>query len=231
MTTFKPESKQLLILRWFVDRTSRSEQGVTLLECLVAIMVIAVTIAAITPPIFVAVATRVQNQRAEQAQQLAQQEIDRTRLVVERGVYTVADLPPDLGVANVATAPPPSSAATILNDRTQATSATRAYTVDVNRDGKEDFLVQIFRNPGVNGVTNNPPPVAFAMGVRVYAAQARPRLGSLSAEPAALKFVTGQGQQISRPLAVLYTQISRSDSRNSLGHQCRLLGGTNCPVP
>jgi prepilin-type N-terminal cleavage/methylation domain-containing protein len=150
---------------------SRSEQGVTLIECLVAIMVIAVTVAAITPPIFVSVATRVQNQRAEQAQQLAQQEIDRVRLLVERNAYDATNyttvLPPVAAglmtsVPAPTTAPPQNST---MNDRAQATSATRAYIVDVDRDGREDFLVQIFRDQGINGVSNLPPPVAFRVVV------------------------------------------------------------------
>jgi prepilin-type N-terminal cleavage/methylation domain-containing protein len=244
MIAFKPNRSQSVEQRLRLARllamarysSNRSEQGVTLLECLVAIMVIAVTVAAITPPLFVSVATRVQNQRAEQAQQLAQQEIDRVRILVERGAYDATNyttiLPPAAtglitGVAAPTTAPPQNSN---LNDRAQATSATRAYVVDVDRDGREDFLVQIFRDQGVNGVSGSPPPIGFRMGVRVYSSQARPRLGSLLTDTATLKFVTGQGQQITRPLAVLYTQIARSDSRNSLRQQCLLLGGTNCPA-
>ena len=62
-----------------------SEDGLTLLECLVAIAVIALTGAMIGPPLVMAAATRVQNRRAEQALQLAQGEVDRIRAMVIRG--------------------------------------------------------------------------------------------------------------------------------------------------
>lgn len=84
-----------------------SEQGFSLLEALISIAVIAVVISSFTPPIFLAVGTRVQNRRAEQAMQLAQAEVDRVRRLVERGQYdnpTSTDpaqkLPP-VGDANV----------------------------------------------------------------------------------------------------------------------------------
>ena len=73
---------------------SASEKGLTLIECLVAIVIISITVVAITPPIFVATASRIQSRRAEQANAIAQAEIDRIRTVVERGSkYTAEELP------------------------------------------------------------------------------------------------------------------------------------------
>lgn len=238
----------LLLTRLTVrDRRHPSTAGLTLLECLVAIMVIAVTVAAITPPIFVAVATRIQNQKAEQAQLLAQQEIDRIRVLVERGTTNLADLPPVPASSGSTTfqgfeAPNSAPAAnTSLNDRSQANSARRAYLADVDNDGREDFLVQIYRDSGT--LNDSGQVAAFMMGVRVYAASPQTRqnlaAGTLQVQQAALKFVTGRGQQVSRPLAAVYSEVARSDSNLSSDQQCRQLiamgrtlpAGQTCPSP
>ncbi len=64
---------------------SNSSSGLTLIECLVAIIIVSLTVLAITPPILLATGTRVQSRRAEQANHIAQSEVDRLRLLVERG--------------------------------------------------------------------------------------------------------------------------------------------------
>ena len=70
-----------------------SESGLTLIECIVAIVIIAVVGVAITPPLFLATAARVQTNRAEQAVQISQGEVDKVRVLVEQGAYDSADLP------------------------------------------------------------------------------------------------------------------------------------------
>ncbi|NET10377.1 MAG: type II secretion system protein, partial [Symploca sp. SIO2B6] len=75
------------------ESSQSSEEGLTLLECVVAIAVIALTGAMIGPPLVMAAATRVQNRRAEQAQQLAQGEVDRIRAMVIQGNATAELLP------------------------------------------------------------------------------------------------------------------------------------------
>jgi type II secretory pathway pseudopilin PulG len=79
----------------------RSESGLTLIECLVAIIIVALTILAITPPILLATGTRVQSRRAEQSNQIAQAEIDRVRSLMERGVTDINLLPPNVGAIQV----------------------------------------------------------------------------------------------------------------------------------
>lgn len=67
--------------------SSHSEQGFSLLEALVGILVITLVLVAVTPPIIITMATQVQNRRAEQAMQLAQSEVDRVRTLVAQGNY------------------------------------------------------------------------------------------------------------------------------------------------
>jgi type II secretory pathway pseudopilin PulG len=71
----------------FVSKSSRSSEGITLLESLVAIIVLTIAVTVVTPPIFLAVATRVQNRKAEQAMNLAQKYVDRVQGIVEQGNY------------------------------------------------------------------------------------------------------------------------------------------------
>ena len=84
---------------WFVltkasiSRSKSSVAGFTLIESLVAIIIISITVVAISPPIFWATGTRVQNRRAEQALSIAQGTIDRVRAKVERGGSTALELP------------------------------------------------------------------------------------------------------------------------------------------
>lgn len=224
---------------------SQSQQGFTLLESMMAMLVITAVVVAITPPIFIAVAMRVQNRRAEQAMHLAQGEIDRVRVLVEQGKYTVDDLPavPATSPSDITSVPAPTilsnsiksnnSSCSNLYTGTQIPDSSTALKVDVNRDCQPDFLVQAFRD-GVTfiGANNQTVVMGFRMGVRVYAyaavAPQNGQLPTLDTQPASLKFTTGLGSQRSRPLAVLYTTITRSDSNLSL---CKYKDSLNPPSP
>ena len=205
----------MLHLIWIKLRLKRinnnySEQGLTLIETLMAIVVIAIVITASTPPILLAVATRIQNRRAEQAMQIAQQQIERVRLIVDQGNYTNSDLPPaasisdpdDINTVGAPTAPCSSSCTA-----TQATEET-----------KDDFLVQVFRDPGVSQAGVAPDGgaqvVAFRMGVRVYSPAAE--LGSLGTRPASLQMTSALGEQTRFPLAVIYADLARGDVTGTL---------------
>lgn len=199
-----------------------SNRGFSILECLIGIVIIAIVVTAFTPPIFLTVASRIQNRRAEQALQLAQGEIDKVRRTVERGIYddTTNFLPPQGGAPNnnVQAEPAPNSAFTLQSNSTQQfpSSSGQALEVDVNGDGRSDFLVQTYRTAGVRDGNNRL--MAFGMGVRVYANTARQNFGNLETRAAALSMTTGLGQQQRRPLAVMYTNVVRSDTGISL--QC-----------
>ena len=209
-----------------VQRENRGEQGVTLLDALVAMVVIAVVAVVITPPIFLVVATRVQNRRAEQALQIAQGEIDRIRVLVDQVGYDGSNLPDSIGVGEVQT----HGAATALaaesasssNDcapydpLTTTISADQLLSVDVDGDCQVDYLVQTFRNAGEDTVANPGVPVTFDIGVRVYHAVATDQVGNLEIEQASLKLATGQGSQRTFPLAVSYTTIIKGETQFSL---------------
>jgi type II secretory pathway pseudopilin PulG len=217
------------------------DQGLTLIEGLVAIIVITVTLVSITPPIFWATGTRVQNRKAEQASQLAQGEVDRVRTLLERGGYTLAQLPPiapgannaNIRQAGIAPAPTASSGTMVSSNSTCNTDtgippAFGRYTaIDTdNLPGpcRAEFLIQTFRSPGVdeNGaeltLASTSLPHGFVMGVRVYASVAETELaaGRGQTQQASLKGTSGLGGQRFRPLAVQYTTIVRSSASQNL---------------
>ncbi|MBT9315564.1 type II secretion system protein [Leptothoe spongobia] len=198
-------------------------QGLTLVECLVAITVIGVSVAMISPVVLLAVGTRVQSQRTEQALQLAQSEIDKLRLVIERGdssnIAAVNALLPatPAGINSVAdfeaSVPPPEDIELTAANRYQ-TDLNFAKPVDIDSDGTTDFAIQLFRN----STTTTTSGVALDFGVRVYTANALDKpaadLGTEAARVQGRGLSTGSAA--TNPLAVLYTTVIKSDTATSL---------------
>jgi prepilin-type N-terminal cleavage/methylation domain-containing protein len=210
-------------------RPSYQSQGLTLIECLVAILMVALLASAIAPALVVAVATRVQSQKSEQALKLAQSEIDRVRLAVEQGLDSQTNgefFPPrvtTLADNAVQGYDPPD---TVVADRGQLDDGTKTLGVKLNppeagnlisqdcvQDNSCDFAVQIYRAQGLT----DKPDVAFAMGVRVYEYNAViSNSANLDTEALSLAMTGGQGKRSERPLAALYTTIARGEDKASL---------------
>ena len=219
---------------------TKFSSGFTLIESLVAIVVISITLVAITPPIFWATGTRVQNRRAEQALALAQGEIDRVRAEVERsGSTAVTDLPASAGATSVfatyegpaptaawskmrSTNPSKNTAEVVTAGEARFPAANQYIPVDTDGDGTADFLVQVFRDTGVCDSTPTPcaatdVPRIFNMTVRVYSAIAKgSTLAKLENRRASLTGTTGTKQAKDRPLAVLSSQVARSVNSKAL---------------
>ena len=205
------------------------EQGLTLIECLVAIVMVALVAGSIAPVMVISVASRVNNQKAEQALGLAQAEIDRTRNLVQRGV--------EPGGATITLASLPAVATGIAEgdiETTPGITASAARPVDIDEDGTPDFLVHTFRTAGITP-TGATVPVAFNMGVRVYDIRALNTSGTLLTESASLALTGGEGDRATRPLAALYTTIAVGDDPDSLCNMIDFLnsqeGGTPMALP
>lgn len=215
-------------------KTNHSEGGLTLIECLVAIVVIALATATVTPMMVFAVATRVQNQRAEQALQLAQGEIDKVRLVVEQGgdygdrLKQLSLIAASASTTSAIQVAPPTA---FVASTASVTDITQARKVDIDGDGNSDFAIQLFRTKGIEltpqivGVVNSTP-VVFEVGARVYDIQAERNLGSLQKAPADLTFTSGEGGRGRRPLAALYSQVAQGDREGSLCQYWQFAGTT-----
>lgn len=209
---------------WAGVRTpAQGQQGLTLIECLVAIVIVGLVSSAIAPALVISVATRVQSQKAEQALELAQSEIDRVRQLVERSEANTSNLPP---AAAVPGANPDSRVAEVAGPDygTPVAAPTTAFqTRPVDLNGNQ-FAVQVYRTPGkfVGDV-----PVTFGMGVRVYDLDAVLNgTGSLDKNPAALRMVDGVGQRGRRPLVALYTNVTVGEEGNSLCQYIQHLNST-----
>ena len=239
----KSRTKGYWALRRLLHRALKSrglDEGLTLLEALMAIIVIALTVSAITPAFVLALATRVQSQRAEQAAQLAQKQIDEARLIME--LDSVDDpntddgdptndtdveiredfLPLDTGDAEVEDVDAPTAFLPIADAKCDGSlfqpDETEACQVDVDGDDNADFAVQVYR---VNSYSSPNGLVAFQMGVRVYHIQASANLGNLRTERTSVGLSSGpynneERSYRSAPLSVVYATIARSEADNAL---------------
>lgn len=222
----------------------RRDSGLTLIEGLVAILIVSAVTVSLTPAIFLSVATRIQNRRAEQAVQLANGQIDQVRVLVEQGIADEDDIEqlPSSASGNALDVPPPSSEFGSLQstnyecsdydrDGAPPVPVDSALPVDVNGDCEVDFFVQSFRTGDVTAERDEVDvPIVFRMGVRVYYRNAQ--FGSLQADEASLVLTNGSGQQTQYPLAVLYTDMAQSDTSISRKYyQCFLEGDSECDEP
>ncbi len=222
-----------------------TEEGLTLMESLVGIMVIAIVITAITPPLLIAFATRVQNYKASQAMKIAQGEIDRVRLLIEKGDYATGwteKLPPSMGTNNfdylsvgAPTTTAPNGTCPLTNVLGSATERTTWCSADINGDGEWDLGVQTFRTPAFTTAGNpstsdypNGKPIAFVMTVRVYTRSALTsgRLNNFPRDKTASLGMTA-GESIALPLVTRSETIVRSDLNISRELYCQLNNNVN----
>ena len=222
-----------LLIRTKLTDAKSSEQGLTLMECLVGILVTSVILSLIAPMVLLAAATRIQNRRAEQAMEIAQGEIDRARVLVTRGVAKADEakyLPPKTSEKDFSKVSAPTET---VPESSNPDAVTKAREVDIDRDGKSDFFVQTFRDPGVQfnkGATNEQLAI-FRMEVRVYSVAAEDALKAnvLNKEEALLGLTSSFGSQQTNPLAVLHTEVSRSDVDVSLERFRCYIKPSECP--
>jgi type II secretory pathway pseudopilin PulG len=211
-----------------IKRSSHSEAGLTLLEVTVAIVMLGVILTAMAPPLLISAATRVKLRRASQARLIAQEEVNRVQGIMMRS--RDENLPTD-NQGNYIGLPPISN-----SDNLTATPApsdlTAVRQVDVDQDGEDDFFVQAFREEGALFAAGEAQcePAVFRMGVRVYSMLAAENLGNLQKEKASLQMADGLGEQSTHPMAVLYSEISRSDRDLSLDAYRDYLAGNGVPA-
>lgn len=208
-------------------RGTAVQDGLTLIECLVAMIIITIVVAIITPPIFLAVGTRVNNRRTEQALQVAQGEIERVRLLMISNLsfQDIKDsLPPESPGASPTALQGVAAATTVCADGpppATCSSPTALYKIPGG-----DLYVQTFRDAGasvprtVAGTTQDEI-IAFNMGVRVYSQEAlnasrtAPK-GTLQVKEGSLNFTSGTKSRGAKPLVTLYTEMTRGTERDAL---------------
>jgi len=202
--------------------------GYTIIESLVAMIVVSVLMIAIAPVMAFSVATRVQARRVELASKAATAYINALRVGAIKPPNPAAGTTGTIGFPakdpSVGTAVPPAP-----------TSPTDLYCVDLEEtpasnctgNSKRDFLIQgLWRNPA--NTTNDPTPRGYELTVRVYRADAFP--GPLKTVQQSVAN-SGLGDP-KAPLVVMKTQIPPTTQgtvspRQALCSQLNLNGANN----
>ncbi|MEO1131488.1 MAG: prepilin-type N-terminal cleavage/methylation domain-containing protein [Cyanobacteria bacterium J06639_1] len=189
---------------------SNARRGFALLEVLASVVIVLVALAALSPTLVIAAATRIQSRRIEAATNLAYQELDRARQVLDRGPgnYAAADLPKVVTLSDFAKTPPSGDVITV-----------------------GEFRVQVFRDAGIDcPAPNDSTPCFFKMGARVYSEQAfsgSTYTGSTDVTPLAGN-VAGAASVLKakeRPLAFVTAEIG---SQTTLEQYCTYLASASC---
>lgn len=195
-----------------------SRKGLTLFECLVAILVVNLAIVMLTMPLAIVAATRLRNDRINKASEVARQSLDRLRAMMEQGVDVREDssglLPPQATEADLNWQPHPTSVVECTGEQWFASGPDKAC---LQRVGIHEFAVQIIRGPVATSASQV---LCYPVQVRVYERRAIKNMadpdfaGPIEAQPVLFTAASDQIEAPNRenPLAVLSTYILRADS-------------------
>ncbi|MBD2448458.1 type II secretion system protein [Nostoc sp. FACHB-152] len=173
--TSKQQLRKTEVAKPVISYLLRRTEGFTIVESLIAIVVVSILLVAIAPVLSLSVATRVQSRRVELATQAAKAYIDavRTQKVTaptESGTYT-----PSTNPAPTATGTLTCTANSYCTAPAPTTS--QLYCVDLDSSNSceitslTDMVVQAFRyNP--NNSNSNNAITGYTLGLRVYRADA-----------------------------------------------------------
>ncbi len=170
--------------------------GYTIIESLVAMIVVSVLMIAIAPVMAFSVATRVQARRIELATQAARTYIDALRTGALRSKIIDPNGPEGFPVANTTNVP-----------AAAPTSSAALYCFNLDKTpgcaGSQEFFVQgAWRNPA--NTTNNPTTTGYELTVRVYRADGFTGATMTTVQQSVANSALGNPQA---PLVVMKTQI------------------------
>ncbi|MFN4280182.1 hypothetical protein [Thermosynechococcus sp.] len=206
------------------------QKGLTLFECLVAILVVNLGIAMLTMPLAIVAATRLRNDRINKAGELARESLDRLQAMMEQGIdVRTSDtslLPPEATVPNdLSREPHPTSVVNCAPPNPWFTDDPRKACL--RRVGSHEFGVQIVRGPlqivrgplQVNSQVNS-----YLVQVRVYEKRAiksgasSTPTGPIQEQPVLFTAASDQIEAPNQedPLVVLSTCILRARSPETL---------------
>ena len=207
-----------------------SQSGFTIIESLMAIVVVGALMTAIAPVIVLSVATRVQARRVEIASQAARAYID--------GIRSGAIAPPNTTVLpttsqyflNSVNAPTSSGSLTCTASTAdypycQNTSTLSLYCFDLDGGGcnstsPKDITIQVFRSSVTSA--SNDFQKGYRLGLRVYRANAFSDSTPLTKGTQQATFTAGLGNR-KAPLVEMTTEISTEQTR--FRDMCDRLGG------
>jgi len=199
------------------------EAGYTIIESLVAMIVVSVLMMAIAPVMAFSVATRVQAKRIEMATQASKTYIDGLRSgAIKQATNGFPDQSPTGNLLE--DTPPPGS----IND---------LYCIDKDGDqmctagSNQDLVVQGYYYNNLPPTTN-PAKTGYSLIVRVYRANSfASGVGALTTQKAlqAQQGITSSGLgNLRAPLVEMRTEIGATDREGAYDNFCDRLGATGC---
>jgi prepilin-type N-terminal cleavage/methylation domain-containing protein len=211
-----------------------NQAGFTVIESLMAIIVVSILMIGLSPVIVLSVATRVQARRVERATQAARTYIDGLQagtIDLPEHTVTVADAKDKRPFAGIGA---PNSTVNLSscsgNTYCQNTTSESLYCIDFDDDGgctsdsPIDMIVQAYRSVPSGTVTS--PENSYFLGVRVYRADAFSGGRTLTAGTQKATFTGGTGLSSSEaPLVEMTTEVNASEVNYQ--NLCDRLGGCN----
>lgn len=203
-----------------------SQSGFTILESLIAIVVVAILLTAIAPAIVLSVATRVQARRVELGTQAARSYVDG----LKTGSIPAPEVSTSVSIDNFRNVAAPSPSALTCTNNSYCTSPASAslFCIDGNSDGActnakpDDLIIQAVRYNSISTDATQ----GYLLGVRVYRADAFRDSGTI------LRSSTGvrRAQQTFRgtlgqrkaPILEFTTEVAASATYDTY---CQRLGG------
>lgn len=188
-----------------------TQSGFTIVESLVAIVVVSILMAAVSPVIVLSVATRVQARRVELATQAAKAYID--------GIKSGTIAPPNTTVART-------TSQYFLNSPPVPTALADLYCVNLDNipgcstDSVQDLAIQAFRSQFSND--ENDIQKGYRLGLRVYRADAFSDRIALIKGSKQATFTGGLGDR-KTPLVEMTTEIATGQTQ--LSDLCDRFGG------
>ncbi|OKH45502.1 hypothetical protein NIES2101_26390 [Calothrix sp. HK-06] len=195
------------------------QNGFTIIESLMAIVIVSILLVAIAPVLALSVANRVNTRRIELASQAARAYIDGVRGQV---ITAPAALP--VGTTALKDFPAPTASGTFscsansyCTNTATSTAATNLYCIDSDGDGNcthssiRDLVIQAFRfNPSSDVSTKG-----YSIGVRVYRADAFARSSTFERSTGGARQSSFSGNLGRRtvPLVELTTEINEVEPK------------------
>ncbi|NEP30705.1 hormogonium polysaccharide secretion pseudopilin HpsB [Moorena sp. SIO3B2] len=214
-----------------------SDAGFTIMESLMAMLIITILMLGISPMIVLGVANRVQSRRVELAVQAARGYIDGVRSGAidhpeDKVTMTDDDIRTKRDKFAKTDAPPPTSKLNGCNKNSYCENDpnTSIYCIDLDEggcssDSPRDLIIQAFRSITSSGDPSNNIDKSYFLGVRVYRADAFKDKGDLTiGEKGAKAKARGPGLSDRKaPLVEMTTEITTGTPDFSLF--CQRLGG------
>ncbi|MGQ4647670.1 hormogonium polysaccharide secretion pseudopilin HpsB [Lyngbya aestuarii] len=229
----------MLIKKQKPNFSQNSQSGFTIIESLVAILVVTILMVALSPVIVLSVATRLQARRVERATEAAKAYVDGVRSgAIEPPNHIVTVNAADLNtknrfLTNSVAAPTALLAPCDANTYCPTNITPSLYCIDLDGGGctsgsPKDLIVQAFRSVPLPAVTIpdvTDPNIGYLLGVRVYRADGfdgTPTLVTQAGAGGRQSTNTGGLGNRQAPLMEITTDISSRET--SYGDFCDRLG-------